>query len=287
MQIGRTGALAQLFQKVVQSVQRAVEHVGAGALLHHLTVFEQRDLGLRQQGVQGLCIGGQLLDGQALAHQQTGMQAAVGHGVGGGEFPVQAVRLHDFKTRCQPINGFKQLLHAGIGRWRGLHAEDDFRLQPRLAGVGQVNAALGMSGLRRLAKAQARVPDRAPHRTKHLVALPQGAVGEADFVALGRFTTLHAQAAHGQSLLVSRGRVGAAHHAGRLVPQTGLVVVLQKLFGGHVPSPVQVDVKALQKRSQTATKRPSSRVSISPSDCNSARCMPMVWRSAQGTKGTS
>ena len=239
MQVHRAGALAQFFQKVVQGIQRAVEHVGAGALLHRLAVFEQRDLGLRQQGVQGLRIGGQLLDGQALPHQQAGVQAAVGHGVGGGELPVQAVRLHDFKTRCDPVDGFEQLLHAGVGRWRGLHAEDDFGLQPGLAGVGQVDAALGRPRCGGLGKAKACVPDRAPHGAKHLVTLPQRAVGEANLVALGHFAALLAQLAHGQGLLVGRCDVRAAHYTGGLAPQKGLVVVLQELFGGHVESPVQ------------------------------------------------
>ena len=239
MQVHRAGALAQFFQKVVQGIQRAVEHVGAGALLHRLAVFEERDLGLRQQGVQGLRVGGQLLDGKALAHQQAGVQAAVGHGVGSGEFPVLAVRLHDFKTRRDPVDGFEQLLQAGVGWGRGLHAEDDFGLQPRLAGVGQVDAALGRPCCCGLGKTQTRVPDRAPHGAKHLVTLPQRAVGKTNFVALGHFAALLAQLAHGQGLLVGRCDVRAAHHAGGLAPQKGLVVVLQELFGGHVGSPVQ------------------------------------------------
>ena len=225
--------MAQFFQKVVQCIQRAVEHVGAGALLHRLVIFEQRDLGLRQQDVQGLRIGGQVLDKLALAHQQAGVQAAVGHGVGGGELPVQAMRLHDLKTRCDPVDGFEQLLHAGVGRWRGLHAKNNFGLQPGLASVGQVDADLGPPRCGGLGKAEACVPDRAPHGAKHVVALPQRAVGKANLVALGHFASLLAQLAHDQGLLVGSSGVGTAHHTGGLAPQTGLVVVLQELFGGH------------------------------------------------------
>ncbi len=78
------------------------------------------------------------------------------------------------------------------------------------------------------------VPHRAPDRREHVVARPDGAVGEADLVAARLFAASQAQRAHGERGLVGGGRVGE-RRGGRSVvgPECAVVVVMQQGLGGH------------------------------------------------------
>ena len=151
------------------------------------------------------------------------MQTTVSHGVGKLETPIFGMRLNNFKTAGHPFNGIEQGFKIQIRRWCAAHTKNQFRLQSRLTHATDVNRPLPIF----ISIGQGGVPDSAPDRFEHLIALPNTAVGKANFVTTRQFTALLAQSAHLQSHLVSSRNISRNALSEVLRPQLAGVNVLQ------------------------------------------------------------
>lgn len=77
LQVGRAGALPQLFDEVQKRVQWAVEHIAAHALVDLGADLLQGDVHTRQQGGQFLRAACDLIQRHARPDQQAGVQARI------------------------------------------------------------------------------------------------------------------------------------------------------------------------------------------------------------------
>ncbi len=194
---------------MVQRVQRAVEHRGTVAGVHKGRPVVQLNVGLCQALRQLLAACGKVGHGCVRAYPQLAVQAAVGGGIGNGKAPIGQVRLHQLKTRGQPVQRLKQLLQRVTGSRRGAQAKHHLGLQAGLAQRIQSRVALAP----RVQRVAGGVPHRAPNGLVHVVKRPNGAVGKADFDALGPLAACLAQRAHLQGQLVGLRQLALCHAA--------------------------------------------------------------------------
>ena len=117
-------------------------------------------------------------DGARRPDDERSVQAKVCNRISQREFPVEEMRLNDFKAMRDPIDRRQQFDLVGRGARRLRKVQDDLGLDP---GLGQVTD--GQPRGRLIQPCHGAVVHVSPHRARHTVLVPDQPVREADLPA--------------------------------------------------------------------------------------------------------
>src|SRR5699024_1432592 len=139
--------------------------------------------------------------------------------------PIRTMRLHELKTRRNPIDGLVQVLRIGTQRRRP-QAEYDFRLDARLTQAMQIDVCITTC----IGVTDGSVPHAAPDWCGNAVARPHVNVGEADLVASRLFAALLAQAVYLSRNAIGLAKVACGVGIGNRRPERAAVHVIKQLL---------------------------------------------------------